>query len=221
MSVSTTSDKLSSAHRLKQAAITLLLFLLVGCGSQQVTVEGRYPKPLIKPLQLRLGLLLKPEFQQHQYHYQAKESRDRELIVDTGITQTKMINTVVSAMFEKVITLEEFPVSSINPDVDVVLVPSIEEFQHAIPSHTKINVFEIWVKYRFQLFSPEGETIADWYMSAYGKTPSQFMDSAEDSINLAAVMAFRDAGANLSLNFSRIPEVSQWLDSTLGDEASP
>ncbi len=220
MSDSMTSDNSNAAYMLKYIGILFLVLLLLGCGTQQVTVEGKYPTPLITPIPLKLGLYLKPEFQQHQYHYQPKQSRDSELIIDSGFSQTQMINTITAAMFKAVTKLDAFPSKDNTANVDAVLVPTIEEFQHAIPNHTKINVFEIWVRYRFQLFSPDGETIADWYMSAYGKTPSQFMDSAEDSINLAAVVAFRDAGANFSLNFDRIPEVKLWLDDTIDDGAT-
>jgi len=221
LSGSMTSDNAYTVRILKYTGILFLVVLLLGCGSQQVTVEGNYPKPLITPIPLKLGLLLKPEFQQHQYHYQAKESRDSELIIDTGLSQTLMINTITAAMFKTVTKLDALPSIDSPANVDAILVPTIEEFQHAVPNHTKINVFEIWVKYRFQLLTPEGVTIADWYMSAYGKTPSQFMDSAAESINLAAVVAFRDAGANFSLNFSRIPEVKLWLDDNIGAGANP
>lgn len=221
---SMTFAKLIAEHLLKPASWRLLALLLTlllsACGAQQITVAGKYPTPLVETLPLKLGLHLKPEFQQHQYHYQPKDSREIELIMETGASQTEMITTVTNAMFEQVQIVEEFPVADSSYDVDAVLVPIVESFQHAIPNHTKINVFEIWVRYRFQLLTPGGETIADWYMSSYGKTPSQFMESAEESIRLAAVVAFRDAGANFSLNFSRVPEVKQWLDGSFSDEIS-
>ena len=38
-----------------------------------------------------------------------------------------------------------------------------------------------------------------------------FMQSDEAAVNLAAVMALRDAGANFTVNFTRVPDVQQWL----------
>ena len=49
-------------------------------------------------------------------------------------------------------------------------------------------------------------------MTSYGKTPTAFMRSDTDAVNLAAVMALRDAGANFITNFSRVPDVQNWLE---------
>ena len=97
--------------------------------------------------------------------------------------------------------------------VDVVLVPHVAELQYSIPNHTKINVFEIWMRYRYELYSPEGELVADWTMTSYGKTPTAFLQSAEAAVNLAAVVALRDAGANFAMNFANVPEVKMWMES--------
>ena len=37
----------------------------------------------------------------------------------------------------------------------------MQELQYSIPNHTKINVFEIWMRYRYELYSPQGELLAD------------------------------------------------------------
>ena len=98
-------------------------------------------------------------------------------------------------------------------DLDAVLVPHVQELQYSIPNHTKINVFEIWMRYRYELYAPDGELLAEWSMTSYGKTPTAFLQTAEAAVNLAAVVALRDAGANFAMNFTRVPEVRAWLDS--------
>ena len=67
------------------------------------------------------------------------------------------------------------------------------------------------MRYRFQMMTTGGEQIAEWTMTSYGKTPTAFMQSDEGAVNLAAVMALRDAGANFATNFTRVPEVQDWL----------
>ena len=96
--------------------------------------------------------------------------------------------------------------------LDAILVPHVDELQYAIPLHTKINVFEVWMRYRYELYSPEGEILADWTMTCYGKTPTAFMQGAEVAVNLAAVVALRDAGANFAMSFAKVAEVGQWLE---------
>jgi hypothetical protein len=48
-------------------------------------------------------------------------------------------------------------------------------------------------------------------MPAYGKTPDVFMSSKEKAIEQATIIALRDAGAKLLLDFYRIPALNQWL----------
>ena len=102
--------------------------------------------------------------------------------------------------------------AEMNQIVDAVLIPKVEELQYAIPAHTNVKVYEIWMRYRFDMVTTQGEEIASWTMTSYGKTPTAFMQSDEAAVNLAAVVALRDAGANFATNFTRIPAVREWLE---------
>ncbi len=105
------------------------------------------------------------------------------------------------------------PASNIDySQFDLLLSPRVDEFQYSMPRETKVNVFEIWIKYNMRVYSNDGQLIADWIMSAYGKTPTAFMKSKEEALNEAVIMALRDIGASLSLGFSRVPEIRAWLE---------
>jgi hypothetical protein len=67
------------------------------------------------------------------------------------------------------------------------------------------------MRYRFELVTMDGTLIAEWSMTSYGKTPTAFLQSDQDAVNLAAVMALRDAGANFASHFTQIPAVQNWL----------
>jgi hypothetical protein len=98
-----------------------------------------------------------------------------------------------------------------NPSVDAVLIPHVDELQYAIPTQTNVKVYEIWMRYRLELVTTGGKPIAEWTMSAYGKTPTAFLQSDQAAVNLAAVMALRDAGANFATTFTRVPALHEWL----------
>jgi len=57
----------------------------------------------------------------------------------------------------------------------------------------------------------DGVLITNWFMPAYGKTPDSFMADKEKAIEQATVIALRDAGAKLMLDFYRIPAINDWL----------
>ena len=89
--------------------------------------------------------------------------------------------------------------------------PVIEEFQLALPAKTKLEVYEVWIKYNMRLLDSEGDSLADWVVTSYGKTPIDTFRSVENGINEAAVVALRDLASSFSLNFMQVPEVKEWL----------
>jgi len=92
----------------------------------------------------------------------------------------------------------------------MVIIPSVREVQVSTPSDNYLNVFEVWIKYNLDLETSQGESIDSWFMPAYGKTPDAFMASKSAAIEEAAIIALRDAGAKLMLDFYRIPAVNNW-----------
>ena len=194
------------------AGVAFLLLLLAGCGPAQVVVEGNFPPPLIKPLPLTLGLWYGDDFSKHEFFDEAKSRKDSSWIVSTGTAQVQMWDTLLAGMFENIVHLKNKPGPGQNSRaVDAVLIPHVEELQYTIPAHTSIKVYEIWMRYRFELVMADGTSIAQWTMSSYGKTPTAFLQSDQEAVNLAAVMALRDAGANFAVHFTEVPGVQEWL----------
>jgi len=202
----------------------MLALALAGCGPTRVVVEGTFPAPLIEPLPVTLGIWYDEAFANHEFHDEAVERDESSWIVNTGESQVEMWDTLLSGMFTRLVHLDSRPQSGqVNPAVDGVLIPHVEELQYAIPTHTNIKVYEIWMRYRFELLSSDGEPIGEWTMTSYGKTPTAFLQSDKAAVNLAAVMALRDAGAHFATTFHKIPAVREWLHSTGGTfaEAAP
>ena len=205
---------MTSVPDLRALMLAACLLLLAGCGPTKVVVEGNFPTPLMEPLPLKLGVWYPEEFANHEFFDQAKSRSESSWIVQTGAAQVQMWDILLSGMFYEMVPMKGEPgPQQMNPLVDAVLIPRVDELQYAIPQHTNVKVYEIWMRYRFQLVTTNGETIAEWTMSAYGKTPTAFLRSDEAAVNMAAVMALRDAGANFATSFERVPEVQAWLES--------
>ncbi len=69
----------------------------------------------------------------------------------------------------------------------------------------------MWIKYHLKVFDSQGNLIADWIQTAYGKTPTAMFKSEEEALNEAMVVALRDVGAGLALRFHHVPEIKKWL----------
>lgn len=217
MSDSTTSAP--DCSRLWGLAVTLLLALLTGCGPAKVVVEGEFPAPTMMKLPITLGVWYDQDFANHEFYEEAKSRTESSWLVKSGQAQVAMWDTLLNGMFARVVPMIGKPgPGQMNPSVDAVLIPEVAELQYAIPAHTNVKVYEIWMRYRFQLVTTGGKPIAEWTMPAYGKTPTAFLQSDQEAVNLAAVMALRDAGANFANSFARVPAVQAWLQQRLGDQ---
>ena len=204
----TTVNRTAVVHLLAVA----LLGLLAGCGPATVKVEGNFPSPLIEPLPLTMGVWYGEDFARHEFFEEAKRPGESSWLVSTGTAQVEMWDRLWSGLFTQLVRLDKPPGTGRGRrDLDGVLIPHVEELQYAIPTHTNVKVYEIWLRYRFELVTATGEPIAEWSMASYGKTPTAFLQSDQEAVNLAAVMALRDAGANFATSFTRVRALQDWL----------
>lgn len=187
----------------------LLLIILGGCGASTVTVQGSYPTPNVPPKALTLGVYYPDEFRNFVYT-EFTDRGNEEYFVHAGNSHIELFNTLLPAMFQRVVVLDN-PAAASTSGVDAVFVPSIDEFQLGIPAKTRLDAYEVWVRYNMRLTRPDGGYIADWVMTAYGKSSQGTFSSTERGINDAAVASMRDLASNFALTFDQIPEVSDWL----------
>ena len=204
---------MTSAPSFRHLGMALLLALLAGCGPTKVKVQGNFPDPLMEPVPMTMGVWYSEEFANHEFFDEATGRAGSGWVVNTGEAQVSMWDKLLGGMFYQLVHMKGEPgPGQMNPVVNAVLIPHVEELQYAIPQHTNVKVYEIWMRYRFELVTTAGESIAEWTMPAYGKTPTAFLRSDEDAVNLAAVMALRDAGANFATSFMRVPAVMAWMN---------
>jgi hypothetical protein len=183
---------------------------LSACGVNNVVIEGSFPTPNISPLPLSVAVFYDPALTEFAY-IEYSETGTEEYNIASGQSHVELFNAVLPAMFDEVVvvgSLEEAEMLG----VDAIFAPLIEEFQLALPSKTKLDVYEVWIKYNMRLMAADGEYIADWVLTSYGKTPTESMRSAESAINDAAVVALRDLASSFSLSFTQVPEVRDWLN---------
>lgn len=188
-----------------------LLGLLLGCGATSVQVSGSYPIPNVEKLPLRVAVYYDDALRDFSYT-EFTETGQEEFHIQSGQSHIELFNSLLPGMFDYVTVVNS--IEDADPAlVDVVFEPTIEEFQLALPYKTKLNVYEVWIKYNMRLQTAEGDYIADWVATSYGKTETQTFRSNEASINEAAVEALRDLATSFTFTFATVPEVRDWLAS--------
>jgi len=185
----------------------LICFMLLGCTTK-VVVNGYFPVPVVDPLPLTVAVVYSPDFANYKYIEKDEEREEKEISV--GVAQVKLFSTVLSGMFEQVVYTDEVTASN-DSSIDMFFKPKIEELQYNMPVETKVNMFEVWIKYHLKFFDAQGNVIADWIQTAYGKTPTAMFKSKEKALNEAMIVALRDVGAGIVLRFNHLPEIKHWL----------
>ncbi|MSR10748.1 MAG: hypothetical protein EXR84_02980 [Gammaproteobacteria bacterium] len=191
-------------------ASTMLGLALSACGVSNVVIEGSFPTPNINKLPLTMAVLYDEALRNFAY-IEYTETGEEEFNIESGLSHIQLFDAVLPAMFDQVIIVNSMEEAKTR-GVDAVFAPAIEEFQLALPAKTKLDVYEVWIKYNMRLLTAEGDYIADWVLTSYGKTPTATFLSVEAAINEAAVVALRDLASSFSLSFSEVPEVRDWLN---------
>ena len=195
---------------MRKVLMLMVALSLAACGVNNVVIEGDFPTPNINKLPLSVAVYYDEALTEFAY-IEYSETGNEEYNIASGQSHVDLFNAVLPAMFDDVVvvgTIEEAEALG----VDAVFAPIIEEFQLALPAKTKLDVYEVWIKYNMRLMTPEGGYIADWVLTSYGKTPTESMRSAENAINEAAIVALRDLASSFSLSFTQVPEVRDWLN---------
>ncbi len=194
-------------------SLASIIVLLTACSATTINIEGSFPAPLVQKLPLTVGVYYDEAFINHSFIEINDNTGDDQYIINSGASQLELFNTMLPAVFEQVVQLDSLGSASSMSDIDAVFVPAIEEFQVGLPQKTRLNVYEIWVKYNMRLAQSNGDYIADWVMTAYGKSPEETFQSVDAGVNDAANVALRDLAASFTLGFSNIPEINEWLRS--------
>ena len=193
--------------------LTLAGHLLVACAGGSVAVPTGFPVPLMEKVQLPVGIHLDEALSSYT-HVESVEGGG-EWEIELGSAQRSMFDNLLEGMFIGHRFVER--ADGHNPDVAGVLVPSIEELQFTLPSQTRTEYHEVWIRYHFRILDNRGNVLGDWPLMAYGKSHKQNHAGASASLRAAALDACRDAMADFAIRFRSFPGVGAWLQSELGD----
>ena len=185
-----------------------LLLILAACEqSISLKVDSEIPTPVIARMPITMGILYRDELRNYVYEENSDERPNWK--IESGSSHIALFEQILGSMFEETI---EVTGTAADTTVDAVLSPGIAEMQFALPAETKSDFYEAWIKYDMELFNRDGSPIANWSVTGYGKSSTEFMKSRDKGLNAAVNQALRDAGARFALGFSRVEEIGAWLE---------
>lgn len=203
-------------HKFRCVTFIILLIFISGCEqSLALKVESEVPIPLANKIPVSIGVYYDNNFRNHIYE---EDSADRKnWTIESGPSQVALFDQVLPSMFREVRQINSLPVAGADTNLKAILVPSIEEMQFSLPKETRLDMYEVWIKYKILLLQTDGTLIIEWPLTAYGKTTTEFMKNREQGLNGAMELALRDAGAKMTIEFPEIDEVKQWFAANIDE----
>jgi hypothetical protein len=191
-----------------------LLGGLGACAGASVEAPIKFPVPVVETLPLTMGLVLTDELTG--YVHEEKLENNGNWVIDIGAAQQPMFENLFRGLFTNYETLPK--VDGQSQSHHGVIVPNITQVQFAIPSQTRTDYFEVWIRYQIQLFD-EQTLIAEWPITAYGKANvrNYGLVSTNPALTAAARAACRDAMAFFAVEFGADPKIRAWLDNKISN----
>jgi len=194
----------------------VIVHLLIVSGCEQslnIVTTSDVPTPLVTQLPLKIGVYYDEQFRNFIYQ---EDSEDRpKWSIDSGASQVELFDQILPSMFKNIRHVSAITDAQ-GDKLDAILAPYVEEMQFALPRETRTDLYEVWIKYTIKMYKPNGDLIAEWPLTGYGKSSTELFKNRDKGLQTSINLAFRDAGAKLALNFSRIPEIKQWLSTKPG-----
>lgn len=180
--------------------VGLTLALVAGCGPVRLQATTNIPTPLIVKIPIGVALFIPKEFSQYVHH---EERWSTAYEIDLGHAQAEGITRLMTAMFERVVAVDSLNMAGRLDDggVQAILEPSIEEYAFVTPRDAGGSpFFAVSIKYRVNVYLPDGKLADSWGFTGYGTSPSRGFAS-ETPLAAATALAMRDAGAKLAVEF--------------------
>ena len=176
----------------------VMVSFLVGCSAGKVSVKADIPQPLVSKLPWSGYLSYTDAFKNYQYK---EDEKGRSLSsLAFGPAQQEMFDQI----FNQLLTVSEIKKNGL----DVVIEPEILDLQYTSPKETKLNLYEVWLRYRVKISDVDNQILADWVVKGYGKTPTATLKTAASAFNAATNIALRDVGAQLAIGFPKQPAIA-------------
>ncbi|MDT8319493.1 MAG: hypothetical protein RQ826_03090 [Xanthomonadales bacterium] len=193
----------------RMSLMALLVMALLGCTQSLVLkTTTDVPVPLATKLPFEVSVYYPEGFRN--YVYEENTDERPNWAIQCGESQVALFDQILPSVFSRVVQVDG--VSPLNGrNVDAILVPEVVEMQFALPHETRTGMYEAWVKYIVHVYDSEGQPVAEWPVSGYGKTETATFTGRDEGLNIAINSAFRDVGAKLTLGFAKLEPFKQRL----------
>jgi hypothetical protein len=192
--------------QLRSCALAVIAALVAACGGSQIKLaDPTIPEPLIDKLPLSVAARYPENFASY-VHEEVVIGKEKWSI-DLGRATESLFTQLFGSRFTDYRVIS----GATDPQdlaIDAYIEPSIDAFEFSVPAQSQTEEFAVWIRYRIKIFDHEGNQIANWPISAYGKSLTTTF-GADAALRRAAVLAMRDAAALVILQMDKATGISK------------
>ncbi len=176
----------------RTAWLVIGLALLAGCGGVRVTPVTSLPAPLVEQEPVTIGVHYPEEFRNFTHSEERYQVKYEAVL---GAAHVAKLDRLLGAMFQQVLNVDD-PAAG-DSRVRFTLVPSFEDYAFLTPRDVAGESYIVTIRYRIDVYSPEGQRLDGYVLTGYGRQKSGAMSGA-DPMKRATELAMRDAAAKVA-----------------------
>jgi len=190
---------------MKHVALAVLTAVLAACGDVSIKPEAHLPKPLITPMAAAVGLVIPVETRK----YLDQETRfGVDWKVDLGPGEVKLMRDTFTDLFQHVVEFKDLESAKAAKDLRALFETRVDQYSFVTSRETGGRYFAVTMKYRINLYTPQGEKVDSYTLTGYGNSLAMGMSGGKP-LTQATVAAMRDAAAKFLVQFPDQPPAQQ------------
>ena len=179
----------------------LLTAVLAACSDVSIKPEAHLPKPLITPMPAAVGLIIPVETRK----YLDQETRfGIDWKVDLGPGEVKLMRDTFTDLFQHVEEFKDLESAKAARICKALFETRVDQYSFVTSRETGGRYYAVTIKYRINLYTPQGEKVDSYTLTGYGNSLAMGMSGGKP-LTQATVAAMRDAAAKFLVQFPDQP----------------
>jgi hypothetical protein len=185
--------------------LTIATSALSACSGVNIKPQAVLPKPLIVPIPADVGLIIPSDTR----NYVDKETRfGTDWKIDLGPGEIRVMEDTFKDLFHHVEEFKDLVAARSGKDLKAVFESRLDQYSFVTSRETGGRYYAVTIRYRINLYTPQGEKVESYTLSGYGNSLARGM-SGRKPLTQATVGAMRDAAAKFLVQFPDQPAGQQ------------
>jgi hypothetical protein len=179
------------------AAVVAGVAMLTACGGVEIRPSAPLPKPLVVAMPAQVGVVIPGDMR----NFTHNETRwGVEWNVALGEGHKNLMLEVLKHSFAGVKEFRDIDEARAVPGLKAIFEPRIEQYSFVTARETGGRYYAVTIRYRIDLFTPDGEKVDSLTLTGYGNSLAKGMSSGKP-LEQASAAAMRDAAAKFLVQF--------------------